>query len=156
MKIITEQQIEKVLDRLDDSDEWYDQLAAELQEEQPKLVAFLVSEQFELLTVEEQDYMFYLALVIWQTIRQVKGALPTVSEQEIGEAEEANWELLEGVTAKKFRDRMTIFFEQSPQEDLLAFIEDALIEDDDDLVTKEGREPMFVALKTLVDVLTKN
>ena len=40
------------------------------------------------------------------------------------------------------------------QEDLLAFVEDNLVEDEDSVVTKEGREPMFVALKSVIDVLT--
>ena len=47
--------------------------------------------------------------------------------------------------------------EQTEQEDLLAFAEDAVLEEEDDpeaLVTKEGREPIFVALKTMVDVLS--
>ena len=39
------------------------------------------------------------------------------------------------------------FFENSSQEDLLAFIEDSLLEEEEDLVTKVGREPMFIALK---------
>ena len=58
------------------------------------------------------------------------------------------------MTAKRFRDRMDIFFENYSQEDLLAFVEDNLVEDEDSLVTKEGREPMFVALKSVIDILT--
>jgi hypothetical protein len=39
---------------------------------------------------------------------------------------------------------------------LLAFIEEALLEDEGDpeaLLTKEGREPLFVAAKSLIDTL---
>ena len=66
--------------------------------------------------------------------------------------------MLENNTAKKFRDRLDPFFENTQQEDLVAFAEDAVTEDLDDpesLVTKEGREPIFVALATMIDVLTK-
>jgi len=80
-----------------------------------------------------------------------------VSEEQIGEAEEANYAILEASTSQKFRDRLNDFFEGSPQEDLLAFAEEAVLEDEDEadaLVSKEAREPIFVAVKTLVDVLT--
>ena len=53
-----------------------------------------------------------------------------------------------------------MFFENTQQEDLLAFIEDSLTpgEDDDEEfpVTEEGAEAMFVMLKTVVDVLTNH
>jgi hypothetical protein len=80
-----------------------------------------------------------------------------VSEDEIGEAEEKNYEILESSTAKKFRDRLDPFFEGYEQEELLAFAEEAVLEDEDDpdsVVTKEGREPIFITMKTLIDVLT--
>jgi len=155
MITITEQQIEQVLDRLDASDEWYDELLQQMQLEQPTILAFLVAEQFDVLTPEEKDFMLYLALVIWQSVREVRGDIDPISETKLGEAEEANWTLFEETKAKSFRKQLDAFYEQSKQEDLIALVEDALIEDGDDLVTKEGREPMFVALKTLIDVLTE-
>jgi hypothetical protein len=81
-----------------------------------------------------------------------------VSEEELGEAEEKNFEILENSTAKNFRDRLNPFFEGTAQEDLVAFAEDAVLEFDSDpeyVLTKDGREPIFVALKTLIDVLTE-
>ena len=48
---------------------------------------------------------------------------------------------------------MDVFFENYQQEDLLAFVEDSLIDDEDEIVTKVGREPMFVALKSIIDCL---
>lgn len=78
-----------------------------------------------------------------------------VTEEKLGEAEEKNWELMNEVTAKRFRDRLDRFFEQYPQEDLLAFIEDALADDEDgeSIVSPESREPIFIALKSMIDGL---
>ena len=87
----------------------------------------------------------------------MNGPLGAVSEDEIGQAEEANYALLESSKASDFRDRLNAFFDGTDQEDLLAFAEEAVLEEEDEaeaLVTKEGREPIFIALKTLVDVLT--
>ncbi|MFK8104727.1 MAG: hypothetical protein AB8G15_19570, partial [Saprospiraceae bacterium] len=75
------------------------------------------------------------------------------------EKEEDNWEKLENVPAGSFRDRLDVFFKDYPQEDLLAFAEDALVEEEEDSdinLTKEGKELMFVALKTIIDCLTRD
>jgi len=155
MTMITEQQIDKVFDKLDASEEWYDELLQQMQLEQPTILAYLVAEQFDVLTVEEKDFMLYLALVIWQSVREVRGDIAPISETKLGEAEEANWAIFEANKARSFRKQLDAFYEQSKQEDLIALVEDALVDDGDDLVTQEGREPMFVALKTLIDVLTE-
>lgn len=160
MKFVSEKIIDAVIDDLENySDEQYEESMEAFAEAQPVLVAWLFSEQFDLLNEDEKGYLQYLALIAWQSIVKENGPVEPVSEEQIGEAEEKNYELLEGSEAKKFRDRLTPFFENTPQEDLLAFAEEAVLEDEDDpeaLVTKEGREPIFVALKTLVDVLTRD
>ncbi len=157
MKFVSENIIDAVIEALEElSDEHYEQRMEAFAEAQPVLVAWLFSENFDLLNDDEKGYLQYLALIAWLSIRKANGAGEPVSEEQIGLAEEKNYEMLEASTAKKFRDRLNVFFENTPQEVLLAFAEEAVLEDEDDpeaLVTKEGREPIFVALKTLVDVL---
>ncbi len=126
-------------------------------EKQPVLLGYVLSEDFELLTNEEREWLLYLVLVIYIATENVYGKIDPLSKNDLEAAEEANWARLETVTAKRFRDRMTPFFEGYPQEDLLAFVEDSLTEDEEDtdnFLTKEGREPMFVALKSVIDALT--
>lgn len=158
MKFVSEKVIDTVIDELEDlSDEQYEQRMETFSEAQPVLFAWLFSEQFDLLNEDEKGYLQYLALIAWLSVVKVNGPAEAVSEEQIGEAEEKNYEVLEASSAKKFRERLDSFFENTPQEDLLAFAEEAVLEDEgepDSLVTKEGREPIFVALKTLVDVLT--
>jgi hypothetical protein len=157
MKFVSEKIIDAVIEELEDlPDEQYEQRMEAFAEAQPMLFAWLFSDNFELLNEDEKGYLQYLALIAWLSITKVNGPGEPVSEEQIGEAEEKNYQVLEASTAKKFRDRLNPFFENTPQEDLLAFAEDAVLEDEDDpesLVTKEGREPIFVAIKTLVDVL---
>lgn len=159
MKFVSEEVIDGVIDALEAySDEQYEQQMESFSEAQPVMFAWLFSEAFDLLNEDEQGYLQYLALIAWKSVVEVNGPMEAVSEEEIGAAEEMNYEILEASTAKKFRDRLDPFFDQSPQEDLLAFAEEAVLESEDDpdsLVSKEGREPIFIALKTIVDVLTK-
>lgn len=158
MQFVSEKIIDAVIDELEKfNDDQYEEQMEAFAEAQPVLFAWLFSEHFELLNDDEKGYLQYLALITWRSIVKVNGPVEAVSEDQIGEAEEANYTVLEASTAKKFRDRLNDFFEGSPQEDLLAFAEESVLEDEDDpesFVTKEGREPIFVALKTMVDVLT--
>lgn len=158
MEFVSEKIIDAVIDELEKLDDGqYETLMEEFAEAQPVLVAWLFSEHFDLLTDDEKGYLQYLSLIAWRSIVRVNGPGEPASEDQIGEAEEANFEILEASTAKKFRDRLNVYFEDTDQEDLLAFAEEAVLEDEDDpesMVTKEGREVIFVAVKTLVDVLT--
>jgi hypothetical protein len=153
---VSEDIIDKVVLELESAD--FEKEVTLLGEKQPILLGYVLSEDFELLTNDEREWLLYLVLVLWKAIENVYENIGPLSKDALEAAEEANWERLESVTAKRFRDRMTPFFEGYKQEDLLAFVEDNLTEDEEDtenVVTKEGREPMFVALKSVIDVLTK-
>lgn len=158
MKFVSEKVIDAIIDELENlTDDQYEKRMEAFATVQPVIFAWLFSEHFDLLSEDEKGYLQYLSLIAWSAFVKENGLGEAVSEDQIGVAEEHNYELLENVTAKKFRDRLNVFFENTPQEDLLAFAEDAVLEDEDDpdaMVTKEGRELIFVAVKTLVDVLS--
>ena len=150
---ISEQIIDEVSSVLDEGGDKYDQAIVALQSQQPILFSYLLSESFKLLTKEESDYLLYLSLVIWKSLSTKATELPLLTSETIEEIEEKNWTLLNESKARKFRDKLDVFFEKYPQEDLLAFVEDALVDDEDSFVTKEGKELLFIGLKTTIDTL---
>ncbi len=150
---ISEEIIDNVVEALEKAD--FEREIADFTEDYPVLIEYWGAEDFALLTQDEQELMLYILLVLVKSVEKAQGALPPLSSEALENEEEKNWERLETVTAKLFRDRMDVFFENYSQEDLLAFVEDNLVEDDDSIVTKEGREPMFVALKSVIDIITK-
>ncbi len=150
---VTDDVIDWVIEQLDADVQVAQQAMLDMEKEQPVLWAWFFSENFDLFTPDERAYLQYLALVIWKSSRQVLGLQATVNEEQISQAEDRNWEMLEGVKSHIFRERVTVFFEHYPQEDLLAFVEDALLDDEDTIVTAEGREALFVTLKTVIDLL---
>ncbi|MCC6459688.1 MAG: hypothetical protein IT260_04435 [Saprospiraceae bacterium] len=160
MKFVSEDILDNIIDELDQmDDDQYENRMEQFSKEQPVLVAYLFDEEtFHLLTEDEKGYVQYLSLIVWLANARVNGPVESVSEEMIGQAEERNYELLEASTAKNFRDRLNVFFENTPQEDLLAFAEEAVLDEEEEggepLVTKEGREPIFIAVKTVIDVLT--
>ncbi|MCO6476614.1 MAG: hypothetical protein J5I94_08325 [Phaeodactylibacter sp.] len=157
MKFISEHLIGQAAELLNASEENYERTVEEMQAAQPVLLSYFFTENFEVFTRKEQEYLFYLLLVAWRAITLSGEDLPPVTEQQLAQAEEENWEQLQGVRAKGFHERLNVFFEGYPQEDLLAFAEDALAEEEAEeapLVTQEGREALFVSLKSAIDCLT--
>ena len=91
---------------------------------------------FPILFNEFEQVQREYPIVIFKSFNDAPGGF----KEEIEEIEEQNWTLLNETKAKGFREKLDAFFEDYPQEDLLAFVEDALVEDEDDFLTKEGKE----------------
>ena len=154
MPFVTEQAIEDAVEHLNHSENTYEIAVEELQIQQPLVLAYLFNEDFEVLTKGERDFMLFLLLVIWKAIKNTGTAVGSVTEKQLSDAEELNWQKMQSSKGKNFRDKLDVFFEQYPQEDLLAFIEDAITDEEEELVTKEGRESLFVTMKSVIDCLT--
>lgn len=153
MIFIPETTIDQAAERLNESEGAYEAAVEEMRSQQPVLLSYLFSENFDAFTQQEKEFLLYLALVIFRAAGQEKGAIPMITEGQLAEAEEHNWALIQNASSNRFHERLDIFFQDSPQEDLLAFVEDALSDDSDEMVTKEGREAMFVSLKSIIDCL---
>ncbi len=150
---ISEQIIDSITDALDNQENSYDKAIGDMQAKQPILFSYLLSESFKLLTDEEREYLLYLALVIWKAVDAEVAAMTMLDSEKIEEVEERNWTLFNETSAKGFNDKLNVFFDKYPQEDLLAFVEDALVDDEDSFVTKEGKELLFIGLRTTIDAL---
>ena len=160
MKFVSEEVIDKITEELDGSTTIYEEAVAELREEQPAILAYLFNEELKVLTLKEKEYLLYLILVIWKSIEAVvEESIAKVSPDVFTQREEENWSIIDGQKKKHFRDKLDVFFDGYPQEDLLAFVEDALVEEEEeeeeDIVTNEGREALFVILKTILDCWTQ-
>ena len=149
----TEEIIEKVFEQEIESDNDPVMELTNIAADQPAIISYLGQENLELLTEEEFDYCAFLVTIIYKVYEQSGQELALIEPEQIDAAEEENWEKLNNSTGKKFSQRIDGLFEGFTQEDLLAFVEDALEADDLPIVTNEGREPMFIILKTIIDVL---
>ncbi|MEL6141172.1 MAG: hypothetical protein AAFU67_06110 [Bacteroidota bacterium] len=149
--MIAETTIDTQLTRLEGSDFSAD--LRDLSEAQPYLVDYLSREDTGAFTENEQELLFFAVLVIYHAIKEERKEPALVEGDAIAEAEEHIFSLLQEQSARAFRERLDVFFTQTKEEDLLAFIEDLLVVEEESGVTKEGREPLFVLLKTCMDVL---
>ncbi len=156
MEFITEKTIDTVAEKIGRDQDYFLLTLRSLEEEQPIILAYLFSDTFEAFAQEEREFLLYLVLVIYQSFKRTYAQLPPVEEEQLGRAEEENWELMNGTSARRFRDRLDTFFENYEQEDLLAFAEDALADDEEEganFIAKESRDALFIALKSIIDCL---
>lgn len=152
MKFITEEQIDRVSEELEASEQAFAHSMEDLQTKHPLIFSYLLTENFDVLTPAERDYMFFLLAILWNSVKDELPHGSSLNEKTLGEAEERNWTLLQESKSNNFQERLNPFFENYPQEDLLAFVEDALADEEDDgPLTREGREPIFITLKSILD-----
>lgn len=152
MQFVDENIIEKTAEKLGSNETIFRESLEKFTETQPEILAYFFSEDTHAFTNPEREWMLFLLLVILESSEPFYKAYE-ITEQLVLTAEEKNWELLQSSKGKTFRERSDVFFENHPQEDLLAFIEDSVTDDEDGNISKEGREPLFIMLKTIVDVL---
>ncbi len=148
MAMITERQIDDIIDHIERQDD--KEIIEEISQAQPALLSYVLSEGFEMLTEEENKIMIFLFLVIYSAFGS---ELEVIDPTDIESTEEKNWEIFNETTGTEFQDKITPFFKDYTQEDLLAFVEDTLVDDEDNPVTPEGRTVIFIGMKTVVDCL---
>ncbi len=154
MNFISESQIDQATDQLEPEggqDAFFKIIGAD----QPILLSYLASEDVKVLTQEEQELMYFLAAILYKAIMNTHPECPMIDQETLGKIEEKNWAMMEANIRGTFSERITPFFENYPQEDLLAFVEDALVFDEDSQVTNEGRSYLFVVLKSMIDAFDK-
>lgn len=155
---ITDKHIEATIEAFEKADEQAsEQQVVDFTEKYPEVLAWLYNEDARFFTVEEKEFIFFMLMVIWKSVERGmgEGLMPSVGGADIEKREDANWEKLNKVKERQFTKRLDVFFKDTKQEDLLAFIEDALAtEQGGDVITNESREPIFVFLKSFIDCLT--
>ena len=150
--MIAEKVIEQVQATLDHRSN-FEQFSTYVIEEHPAIIAYFNSEGFGILTNQEKDLLWYCTMVILQSIRDDRGPLPQSTTEDLAEREELNYEALQGKVTK-FKDIADFFFKDFEEEELLAFVEDTLMPDEDSFVTPVGRKVLLISLKTIIDVYT--
>ena len=153
IKMVKEQIIEQVITRFDNDQEAYVESLSDIMDEQPPLLAFLSQESNDVLTEDEKDILWYIILILITSSRESGNQVGELSDIYLGNNEETNWELLQVQPKGTFRERVTVFFEDYDQEDLLAFVEDTLELEDDSPVTPVGREVIFISAKAIIDTI---
>lgn len=151
--MIQEATIERVLGRLESGMDDFQQEISDFAEAQPHLMAFIANEENEAYNEAERELLIFGTLVIYQSINDERFEPPVAQPEQIEKAETKNYEVVNAIKGN-FRAKLDPFFASTQEEELLAFAEDLVSADPEEGgITKEAREPLFLTLKTVVDVL---
>jgi hypothetical protein len=151
--MVEESIIEKTIDHYENNEAAYVNDLAEIMQTQPALLAFLSQESIEILLEEEKDILWYIVFIIYRSVENSENGIGAISDDKLSENEERNWSLILEQPRGTFREKISVFFENFQQEDLLAFVEDSLELDDTSPITAVGREVIFISTKSIIDTL---
>lgn len=150
---ITEKAIDHLIETMDTSPDGVKRFWSQCQSQFPELAHYILNVDQDILTEDEYDQMIFIAMICIQACINSNSKTPIsdISEK-IAQIEDQNWEVIDNQRGD-FRSKLNAFFDQYPEEDILAFVEDILVDDDTSEISLVGREVIFVKLKTLIDYL---
>ena len=150
-RIYTSEDIEATFEWLEQHDQQAEQIFAEMDQLQPSILAYLFADHHKVFSSNERELLVFASLVLYKCT--AKDLLGSIDLETIEATEAANYAQVNDKL--NYQDQIGIFFENYLQVDLLAFVEDFIGDGEDDLyaVSKESKLPIFVTLKTLIDVL---
>ncbi len=153
MQFISESIINQVIDQLAEETA-YVAAMDEMVETQKDLMNFIDEENQSLLAKNELAILQFLSLVICKSVKH-HYELKTIHGKLLEEAEEKNWEVFHDPQMKSFSNVLDKYFENYQQEDLLALVEDSIQDDENSDISQPGKEMIFVAAKSIIDVLDR-
>lgn len=151
--MIKEEQIDAVIEKLSREPLIFETHLQEWIEWQPMIASYVFSDTFSLLNEDEKEAFVFGSTIILTIAKETSATKDKITEDEIGDREEVNYEILESQKAKDYRSKMDAFFQDYPEEDLLAFVEDLCVDEDEENFTEDGMKVMIIGLKTIIDVM---
>ncbi len=113
---------------------------------------YLMSEAFDVLSQVEQKSLVFVCDVIYNAHILSYHQEPHYDMDQMTLAEEKNWQIRE--SNKNWDTTKDLFFDNYKEEDLLAFVEDYLSDNEDAKLTEIGSEMIFITAKSYIDSIS--
>ena len=139
--MITESEIDKCIALIESDQSKALELPESFQE-------YLASEIYSSLRKDEQQVLNFSLSVIYNCCDPEEDKFDIDSYLDL---EDHNWSLRD--KDRSLNDTLDAFFKNYSEEDLLAFVEDILVEDEDQELTTVGKEIILICSKSLIDLL---
>lgn len=157
MKPITQEIVEKTWQKISGlEDEKMALLRAQMDQEQPGVLSYLMAAGDDLLNEDERELLLYLGTVVWQIMLQGSRSLRRVTIPQLEFAENANFSTLDDLSGESPADLIAAVEEMVAsysQPEVLKYVIEALMEEDDEEIdiTEDGKGLMLIYLKTVID-----
>jgi hypothetical protein len=145
--MITEKEIDNCILEVEKNPE---QFHLEFSNEQSDLINYLNIETIPSLIDIEKEILLFCLSIIYHTCKD-KFDTANFDIEDFTAAEEENWAKRDKDI--RLEDSLDTFFNNYTQEDLLAFVEDMLIDDEDQDLTRAGKEIIFISAKSYIDTI---
>ena len=142
--MIQETIIEQIVEQLS-SEELEDKFV----EEQHDYWNYLNSDGFSGISEAERQMLFFVNSVVYNTCKHVVGGPLEFDLEAFLELEESNWAMRE--EASNWAAAVDHYFDGYSEEDLLAFVEDMLVEEELKRLSDIGKEVIFITTKSYID-----
>ncbi len=135
-------------------------LAMQMSEEQPYVLVYLLTAcENEAFTNDESELFFFVGSVLWQVMRQNPNGKRQISEKNILNATKVNESLLKKMATDSEGDFFSVSEKivlNSPEPEVLRYITDSLMEEDDEILDKPSFRDdklgvAFLHLKIVLD-----
>ncbi len=161
MLTISEEIVEKVWQAAKDwSDDDMGKIVGEMSDDQPLLMAYLVSVGEELLNDVEEELLFFFGLLIWKMLMEAENdekELPEMTEGQLAAAEERNANMMnffDDSVTPEMRNQLNQILADYNQPNLLNFVVEVVVEAlEDGDIRMESYGPMILYLKVIIDAL---
>ena len=130
-----------------------------LKQEQPVILGYLMSLENLPFNQHEREIIFYIGVVVWQIMRESNYSSEQITFEQFRMVEDANYNFLEMLasdTEADFVSAVQSMLETYPEPEVLAYIIEAIMEDDnpdDPPIRDEYRGLAFIELKIVLDAL---
>lgn len=144
---INENLIDKIVESIHKED---DSTSQKFADEQTVFLELLQTQQFPIMDEEARLMLFFITQVIYLSFDHAEEEQPEFDMDLYLECEDKNWAVAEA--NKQWEDALDYFFDGYPEEDLLAFTEDMLVEDEDQPPIRDtDKQLIFITAKSYID-----
>ena len=151
--LVNEKTIEDIIESLEENNKLL-ALEKRWEENFTAISDYLNQDNFSLLIDEEKAYVSFIVAVIFLSWEEKFGKFDKdLKPKKLEKIEEENWEKLNNAKGKTFREKLDVFFDGYTQEDLLAFIEDSIQDDEQQMVSGAARDIVFICTITILDTI---
>lgn len=155
--IIKEERIDNILEKLESEEEYKQEISDQFEQLYPEYFLYLSQEIMKMLNEAEGDLLFLIHTVLTEAFLSDNKELKVFELTDFFDAEEMMWTAYEDSIKAPFRERITPVFEESEEEDALAFVEDLLIEPEDEeeeLISSAGRDIIWNVSAAFIKIIS--
>ena len=156
--IVSEKTLNGILDQLDTDSAYHETLSDQFHKVFEDYFIYLEQEIFSILKAPEADLLLFIHYVVTEAYRKSDLSISAFELHSFFDMEEDMWAQYEEESKKGFRDRISPTFTKLDEEELLAFVEDLLLESSEEeeiQVSATGRDVIWNVSSAFIGIMKK-